>query len=174
MRKHEKKKVTINFKSENELKKVQEVLNEADEGINDKSRTVAKSTMSELLNGILDMDISEVMGLASIVTRVGVSRFAVTGGLTGIAGFSPLFAPVTVVLGVGFGVAKYIRNKKLKNQKELCYKEAIKKQNAIIQALKEESDADKERLDYLNSMNKILQAVIKDLKHDLDVTLSMS
>ena len=47
------------------------------------------------------------------------------------------------------------------------YKEALKKHEAIIQALKVESDADKERLDYLQSLNILLIQAIKDLKKDL-------
>ena len=60
-----------------------------------------------------------------------------------------------------------IRN--YRNQKNYCIKNAIKKQTAILKALKEESDADKERIDYLNGLNVLLQAAIKDLKHDLGI-----
>ena len=37
-------------------------------------------------------------------------------------------------------------------------------------ALKQETDADKERIDYLNGLNILLQAAIKDLKHDLGIS----
>lgn len=40
---------------------------------------------------------------------------------------------------------------------------------AIIKALKDESDATKERLDYLQSLNILLQQALKDLSHDLGV-----
>ena len=53
------------------------------------------------------------------------------------------------------------------NAKKLCYENAVRAQNGIIKALKEESQADKERLDLLNSLNILLQSAIKDLKHDL-------
>lgn len=52
---------------------------------------------------------------------------------------------------------------------ELVYKNAIAKQNAILKALKEESNADKERIEYLNGLNILLQSAIKDLKHDLGI-----
>ena len=45
----------------------------------------------------------------------------------------------------------------------------MKKHEAIIKALKVETDADKERLDYLNSLNILLTQAIKDLKKDLGV-----
>lgn len=75
------------------------------------------------------------------------------------------------VLGAtGVGVASHVKNKKLKEAKELCYREAVRKQNAIIKALKNESDADKERIDYLNSLNTLLQSAIKDLEYDLGMS----
>ena len=48
-------------------------------------------------------------------------------------------------------------------------REALKKQSAIIKALHEEATADKERIDYLNSLNIMLQAAIRDLQQDLQV-----
>lgn len=39
----------------------------------------------------------------------------------------------------------------------------------IIKALKEEADAEKERVDYLQSLNILLQQAIKDLSKDLGV-----
>ena len=35
--------------------------------------------------------------------------------------------------------------------------------------MKEEADADKERMDYLQSLNILLQQAIKDLRHDLGI-----
>ena len=55
-------------------------------------------------------------------------------------------------------------------EKERLYKEALKKHQAIIQALKDEANADKERLDYLQSLNILLTQAIKDLKKDLGET----
>ena len=72
------------------------------------------------------------------------------------------------VLGAaGVGIAANVKNKKLKDAKELCYKNAVKAQSEIIKALRDESKADKERMDYLNALNITLQAAINDLKHDL-------
>ena len=67
------------------------------------------------------------------------------------------------------GVASHVRNKKLRESKELIYKNAIAKQTAIVKALKEETDADKERIEYLNGLNILLQSAIKDLQHDLGI-----
>lgn len=78
-------------------------------------------------------------------------------------------APAVALTGVGVGVASHVKNKKFKDAKMLTYKNCIAKQTAIIKALKEEVNADKERIDYLNGLNILLQAAIKDLKHDLEI-----
>ena len=54
-------------------------------------------------------------------------------------------------------------------EKERLYTEALRKHEAIIKALREETNANKERIDYLNSLNILLTQAIKDLKKDLGV-----
>ena len=39
----------------------------------------------------------------------------------------------------------------------------------FIKALKEEAEATKERLDYLQSLNALLQQAVNDLSHDLGI-----
>ena len=57
----------------------------------------------------------------------------------------------------------------MREAKELIYKNALAKQTAIIKALKEERNADKKRIEYLNGLNVLLQSAIKDLQHDLGI-----
>lgn len=83
------------------------------------------------------------------------------------AGIAVLAAPAVILGGAGLATASHLRNKKLNEAKQIAYKDAIAKQTAILNALKEESNADKERIDYLNGLNVLLQAAIEDLKHDL-------
>lgn len=71
--------------------------------------------------------------------------------------------------GVGVGVVSHLKNKQLRQEKERLYKEALSKHDAIIKALKEEADADKERMDYLQSLNILLQRAITDLQKDLGI-----
>lgn len=84
-----------------------------------------------------------------------------------VAGVFVMAAPVVVLAGGGILLASNLKNKQLKQEKERLYKEALQKHEAIIQALKTEADADKERLDYLQSLNILLTQAIKDLKNDL-------
>ena len=106
------------------------------------------------------------MGLsaAGITSGLAAAGALVGGGMA--AGVAVLAAPVAVLGATGVGVASHVKNKKLKEAKELCYREAVRKQNAIIKA----SDADKERIDYLNSLNTLLQSAIKDLEYDLGMS----
>ena len=50
------------------------------------------------------------------------------------------------------------------------YQEALRKHQAIIQSLKEETDADQKRLDYLQSLNIVLTKAIEDLRKDLNIS----
>lgn len=154
-----KSKKDMRFQSQDALKTVQSVIDDADLALNDKSRR-----MSELYLG------GSVVGLSAAGITSGL---AAAGGLIGggmVAGIAVLAAPAVALGGISMGVASHVRNKKLREAKELIYKNAIAKQTAIVKALKQETDADKERIDYLNGLNILLQAAIKDLKHDLGIS----
>ena len=75
--------------------------------------------------------------------------------------------PIAALAAGGVGIATRLKSKQLQQEKERLYKEVLKKHEAIIQALKREADANEERLDYLQSLNILLQRAIKDLKNDL-------
>ena len=87
-----------------------------------------------------------------------------------VAGIFVLAAPVALLAAGGVGLASHLKHKQLRQEKERLYKEALKKHQAIILALKDEANADKERLDYLQSLNILLTQAIKDLKKDLGET----
>ena len=117
-----------------------------------------------------NMNFQSVESLQSIVNVV--NEAAAAGGIVGggmVAGVFVLAAPVAVLGGVGVGVASHLKNKQLRQEKERLYKEALSKHDAIIIALKEEADADKERINYLQSLNILLQRAITDLQKDLGI-----
>lgn len=77
-------------------------------------------------------------------------------------------------------VIKYLLKRrdesKLREAKELLLKEAIKKQNTIINklnddvnTLKRQSEEDKQRIKKLNELNQELTKVIRKLQADLDI-----
>lgn len=174
-----KKKKDMVFQSVESLQQVVNVVNEAAAAVNDKSRTIRESAISEVLAGALGAGIGGVGSFAALYgfgSVIGLSAAGITSGLAAAgsfvgggmaAGVFVLAAPVAALAAGGVGLASYLKNKQLRQEKERLYKEALKKHEAIIQALKSEADADKERLDYLQSLNILLTQAIKDLKKDL-------
>lgn len=176
-----KKKKEMKFQSVEALQQVVNVVNEAAAAVSDKSRTIRESAIPEVLMGALGAGIGGVgsfaalYGLGSVVglSAAGItSGLATAGSLVGggmVAGVFVLAAPVAILAAGGVGLASHLKNKQLRQEKEHLYKEALAKHQAIIKALKDEAEADKERLDYLQSLNILLARAIDDLKADLGV-----
>ena len=173
-----KKKKDMNFKSVDSLQQVVNVVNEAAAALNDSARTIRESAIPEVLAGALGAGIGGVGSFAALygLGVVGLSAAGITSGLAAagaiigggmVAGIFVLAAPVAALAAGGVGVAAHLKNKQLRQEKERLYTEALKKHDAIIKALKEETEATKERLDYLQSLNILLTQAIKDLKLDL-------
>ena len=178
MEDYAKSKKEMNFQNIESLKCVENVLNEAGEAIKDRSRHIQDSPISETLSGAAGVGVGAGIGFAGLyfggtagLSAAGItSGLAAAGGLIGggmTAGIAVLAAPAVLLGGAGIYAASKAKAKKLKNTKEIMYKDAIAKQTAIIKALQEEMNLDKERIEYLNSLNVLLQAAIKDLKFDL-------
>ena len=183
--KKKKKKKDFNFPSTDSLQQVVNVINEASEALNDKTRTIKESPIPEVLAGALGAGIGGVLSFAALygLGTVGVSAIGISSGLAAAGGIasaiiggalSPMVAgifvlslPVAGAAAGGIVLASCLRNKQLLQEKERLYKEALQKHEAIIQALKEEQDTEKDRLDYLHSLNILLQKAIHDLKDDL-------
>ncbi|SFC10069.1 hypothetical protein SAMN04488102_10342 [Alkalibacterium subtropicum] len=174
-----KKKKDMKFQSTDALKTAQSVIDEADVALKDKSRRIQDSPIGEALAGAVGVGVGSGIGFAGLYlggSVAGLSAAGITSGLAAAgsvigggmaAGIAVLAAPAVVLGGAGLGVASHVKNKRLREAKELLYKNALAKQTAILKAMKEESDADKERMEYLNGLNVLLQSAIKDLEHDL-------
>lgn len=178
---YNKKKKNMNFQNIESLQSVVNVLNEAAIAINDKKRTIRESAIPEVLAGALGAGIGGISSFAALygLGSVGLSAAGITsglataGGIIGggmLAGVFVLSMPAVILGGTGVGVAAYRKNRQLHQEKERLYKEALSKHDAIIKTLKEEADADKERLEYLQSLNILLQKAITDLQNDLDIS----
>lgn len=176
-----KKKKEMNFQNVESLQLVVNVVNEAAAALNDKKRTIKESAIPEVLAGALGAGIGCVGSFAALygLGVVGLSAAGITSGLATagaligggmVAGVFVLAAPVAGLAAAGVGVAAHLKNKQLRQEKERLYKESLKKHEAIIKAMKTEADADKERMDYLQSLNILLQQAIKDLQKDLGIS----
>lgn len=145
----------MKYKTEKDLNEVYSFIDEADLALKDKTRTINDSQLSD-----------------------AIAKGAVTSGLIGggvatasIIGMLTPLAPI-VLIGITSGlIGRMIKKKKeeekMQKAKELAYKQAIAKQNAIIKALKEESNADKERIEYLVGLLQLLQEAILELQNEL-------
>ncbi len=177
-----KNKKEMNFPSLDALKTVQSVIDEADLALDDESRRIEDSPLSEVLAGAIGTGIGAGAGFAALYlggSVAGLSAAGITSGLAAAgsligggmaAGIGVLAAPAVILGMAGVGITSNVRNKKLRDAKELLYKNAVAKQNAIIKALKKEMYADKKRIDYLKSLNTMLEAAIRDLQKDLGIT----
>lgn len=169
-----------NFTSLESLQPVVNVVNDAAMALDDKDRTIKESAIPEVVAGALGAGVGGVgsfMALYGLGT-VGLSAAGITSGLATagavvgggmVAGVFVLAAPVAIAAGTGVAVASRLKDKQLGQEKERLYKEALAKHQAIIKALKEESDASAERLEYLRSLNILLERAVNDLKSDLAI-----
>ena len=175
-----KKKKDMVFQSVDSLQQIVNVVNEAAAAVNDSKRTITESAIPEVLAGALGAGIGGVGSFAALygLGVVGLSAAGITSGLAAagavvgggmVAGIFVLAAPIAALAAGGVGVAAHLKNKQLRQEKERLYKEVLARHEAIIKALKDEADATQERLDYLQSLNILLQQAVKDLGHDLGV-----
>ena len=182
-----KKKEKMIFKNKDALQSVTNVLNEAACALNETSRTIKQSTIPDVLIGALGAGIGGAGSFIALYSLCapGLGAASVAGGLAvagggfptvlgtaasaTAAGASVIAAPAVAVAVIGVGVVVGVKHKRLQQEKESLYKEALRKQEAIIKALKEEVNATRERIEYLQSINILLTKVIKDLQKDLGV-----
>ncbi len=167
-----------NFKSLDALVPIVNILNEAGEALKDKSRTIASSAIPDVLAGVVGAGIGGVVSFTALygLGAVGLSApgitsgLAVAGSLVGggmVAGVFVLAAPVAALAVGGVLIMGAIKGNQLRQEKERLLQAALEKHHAIVEALKEEVDATKERADYLSSLNVLLQKAIQDLQADL-------
>lgn len=168
----------MNFPSVDSLQQVVNVVNDASAALNDKKRTIHESAILEVVVGAIGAAGGGALSFAALygAGTVGLSAAGITsglaaaGGLIGggmVAGVFVLAAPVAVLAAGGVGVASYHKNKQLRQEKERLYMVALEKHEAIIKALKQEANASKERIEYLQGLNVLLQQAIKELASDL-------
>lgn len=162
MGKDSKKKMKI--QSQEALQVVQAVIDDADQALKDTSRKMKDSQLGKVTATTGMLTVGGTIGSSIAGFRLGAVGATAPSALT----LSSLLAsPVVVLGGIGIGVASHIKNKKMQEAKELLYKDAIAKQNAILKALNEEKNADKERIEYLTQINILLKEAIEDLRNDL-------
>lgn len=107
-----------------------------------------------------------MQNLIKLVNEAAEAVGKVFGGGKGTGAFV-LAAPVAAL--IVSGVADYIDDKQQKQiqaEKERLQKEAISKQAALIQALRDDAQMSRERQDYLESLNQQLQKALEDFQRE--------
>lgn len=167
-----------NFNSIESLNTVIRVVNEADEALQDKSRLIQDSPISEVLAGAGGVVAGGAISFVALVNLgvTGLSAAGITSGLATagtvigggmVAGIAVLAAPAIILGGTAVLVTSVNKQRKLKQKKSEVLKTATEKYDAIVRALKDEVDISREREEYLNSLNILLRSAIKELKDDL-------
>ena len=123
---------------------VDDLLKEADEAVSNPNWTVATSKCPGLYKEAL------IPG--------AIAFFA-------LQALGPLvLGPIPAAMAIGLGVKTLNKRKRQQQAKELALKQLVAKQNAVMKALQNESKEDKERIESLTELNKILQEAILQLK----------
>lgn len=166
------------YKSLDALNIVQDIINEAAEAVKDPKRTIVESAIPEAL-GAAGMGVAGAVvagGLIYGLGPVGVSAAGIAGGLKTLGlgigmttGIGVAAAIVAVPAVGGYAFISNTKNKKLYQEKERLYKEALKKHDALINELKESEGDNSKRVDYLVKLNILLQNVIENLQADLGI-----
>lgn len=179
MSKNNSTKDTMRFPSIDSLMPVQNVLKEASEALSDKTRTINDSPISDVLGGAVGAGVGGATSFAALYfggSVVGLSAAGITSGLAAagsiigggmVAGIGVLAAPAVILAAIGVELSAHKRDEQLKEAKEICYTEALRMQNAIIKNLQDEQKMNKDRIEYLHSINILLRKVIEDLEYDL-------
>ncbi|HEM5110974.1 TPA: ADP-ribosylglycohydrolase family protein [Streptococcus suis] len=168
----------MHFDSMESLQSVVHIVNEADLSILDPNRIIADSPLKDVLAMGLGAGLGGIVSYSALygLGTVGLSAAGITSGLATagalvgggmVAGLFVLAAPVAILAGGGLAIVNILNQQHLQQEKKRLYKVALQKHQAIIEALKSENQENKERIDYLISLNILLQKAIEELKEDI-------
>lgn len=169
----------MNYRSIESLERIERLCEETDLALDNK-RNRRRSTPFFIgfiiVGGVLVLCLLFAYLLLVNLGTVGLSAAGITSALAAI-GLGGGMVGGIFVLGliialppiVAGSIFFAIRELKFKVEKDSLYKEALKKQEAVVRALKEERDADSARIEYLNELNILLKRTIRELNEDRGV-----
>lgn len=168
----------MNYKSMDSLDIVIRAVNEAQEALNDTTRVKAVKVIPQVLAGAGGAATGGAIGLGALynlgvsgLSAAGItSGLATAGGLIGggmVAGIAVLAAPAVILTAGAVAISGRITQKKIEEKKEELLKASVAKYDAIVRTLNNDVNMTKERVEYLNNINTILQVAIRDLRADL-------
>lgn len=172
------------YLSDESLNPIRNIVNEASQAINDKTRTTSDNAdINELLALVGGTGVGAGIGFAGLyfLGTVGLSAVGITTGLATAgtlvgggmaAGIGVLAAPAIILGAAAYYIVSQINKKKLKETKEMLLQEVLRKHNGIIEELKRTAAKDGKRISYLTNLIELLKRAIQDLGNDLGDTAS--
>lgn len=158
---------------------VQKLLEESAAAQSDKTRTIRTSAIPDVLGAALGTVIGGAasaawIGGAAVAGTSGAA--ALTSGLAGVgavvgggmmAGLAVAALPVAALAVGGYAFINYRNQAALKERGQLLYQEALRQHQNLIDQLKREANATRERREYLESLVILLKDAIRRMKEDL-------
>lgn len=170
----------MNYRSIESLERIERLCAETDIALDNKSNVrrhvpffvgiivvVGFLLLGMLVSYILLVNLGTA-GLSAAGITSALAALGIMGGgmVSGIFVIGLIIAVPPILAGT---IYFFIRELKFKTEKDSLYKEALRKQEAVVRALKEERDADSERIEYLNELNILLKRTIRELNQDRGV-----
>lgn len=167
------------YRNRESLKPINNILNEVSKALEDGQRTASdQSDVNEALGAAGGIGVGGTIGFAGLyyagvtgLSAAGItSGLATAGALVGggmAAGIVVLAAPAVILGLVGYGLISNHNKHRLRESKEMLLQEALRKHSAILGQQSKESQANKDRTDYLTRLNILLRGIIDDLLKDL-------
>ena len=144
---------------------IDDLLKEADEAVSNPNWTIATSKTPGLYKEAL------IPGAIAFFALRALGPLALEALALGPLALEALaLGPLPAAIAAGYGIKTLYKRKKQQQAKELALKQLIARQNAIVKALQNESKEDKERIESLTKLNKILQETILQLKKTIPVS----
>lgn len=171
-------KKTLNYKTMEELNAARKIFDTIVGEIDNPNVTSSNSVFNELFaagTGAAVGGTGSFIALSALGTS-GLSAVGITSGLAAagsvvgggmVAGIGVLAAPAVVLAAGGVALVSSQKRKRLNNAKHTLLKEAVAKQNEIIESLKNQINISKEELArkefYIQSLTSLIQELESDL-----------
>lgn len=168
-----------NYQNLAALVPVERILSEASAALQQKTRTLASSSIPDVLGAVA----GTVAGGAASAAWIGAAAVtgtsgaaALTSGLAGVgavvgggmvAGLAVAALPVAALAVGGYALVNRRNHKILMARERALLQEAMLKQQEIIDQLQNEMDLSRERRDYLERLVIVLGDAIKRMQEDL-------
>ena len=161
------------------LNSVRNVLTQAGDAINDPLKELGKHGIPEVAAAAGGAVAGGAVGVGAVAASgsvAGLSAAGVTSGLASLGGLvgggmavgiAVAAAPAAILAVAAYAGVHYWNSRRLKQAKDALLKEALQKQNAIIEQLKDKAKLSEDRISTLERLNILLQEIIHGLECDL-------